>query len=377
MIKCSIASAIVFVLLSIMYGSAFAIVEQGMEYFSPCGVIFYRMLFGFIVTLIVAGVRILINRNYWQVFKAHFTSGIPYILWTALGGLLFHGLPHCIIAFAQLWVSSASVQVAQPLATAFGAILSHFVLPDEPFNCQKAIVLVLSLVGVALSSIPSFMGSGGGSGTVGQVALGYVLLIIGVAFFGFAAVIMKWKTPNADASASAVIQIFASALVTLIVELIYDGPSNLYKSSSGGPAIKWLWPFLVGALGTGLAATGYNYLVACWGAAGANLIPFGQILVGVIVGVAFLKEWAEYAVWQIIVSIIGIILLVIAIILGFWEKKPAKSAPSDGETPGDLEDLEMDGDHEKPTLVVGKEGNLEELPDTETKPVEQPVISEL
>ena len=375
MIKCSIPSAVVFVLLSLIYGSAFAIVEQGMKYFSPCGVIFYRMLFGFIVATAVCGIKCLITKGYWQIVKAHFTSGIPYILWTALGGLLFHGAPHCIISFAQLWVSSASVQVAQPLATGFGALLSHFVLPDEPFNMQKAIVLILSLAGVALSSIPSFMGNGGGSGTVGQIALGYVLLIIGVAFFGFAAVIMKWKTPNSDAAASAVIQTAASVIVTFIVELIYDGPANLVKSSSGGPAIKWLWPFLVGFLGTGLAATGYNYLVACWGAAGANLIPFGQILVGVLVGVIFLKEWAKYTVWQIVVSIIGIILLVISIILGFWDKKPAPR-PEDGEEPGDLEDIEMDKD-KQPQFIVGKEGNLEVVPGTEAKNEEQPVISEL
>ena len=319
---CSILSALDFIVLSLIYGSAFAAVSEGMKYFSPCGIIFYRMLFGFILASIICGIRCIITKEYRQIVKAHFTSGIPYILWTCLGGLLFHGLPHCITAIAQQWVSSAAVQIAQPLATAFGAILSHFVLPDEPFTLQKLLVLVLSIVGVALSAVPNFIEAGSGDASIGNIALGYVLLIISVAFFGFAAVIMKWKTPKAEATASAVIQTAASTIVTFIIELIWDGPKELYRQSHESPSIAWLWPMLVGFLGTGFAASGYNYLVTCWGAAGANLIPFGQITVGVIVGVAFLSEWADYKVWEIIISIVGIILLIIAIILGFYEKKP-------------------------------------------------------
>jgi drug/metabolite transporter (DMT)-like permease len=317
-----VLSALDFIFLSLIYGTAFAAVAEGMKYFSPCGIIFLRMFFGFIVSLIILFIRVAFTKGYWQIVKAHFTSGIKYILWTSLGGLFYHGLPHCTIAIAQQWVSSAAVQIAQPLATAFGAILSHFVLPDEPFTCQKAIVLVLSITGVALSAIPSFIGAGGGSGGIEKIAIGYALLILAVSFFGFSPVIIKWKTPNADASASAVIQIAASTIVTFIIELFWDGPKELLRQIKEAPPIAWLWPFLVGCLGTGFAATGFNYLVACWGAAGANLIPFGQIVVGVAVGVIFLNEWGMYKVWEIVISCVGIGLLIVAIILGFYEKKP-------------------------------------------------------
>ena len=323
--NCSVPTAIVFSILSIIYGSASAIVAQGMKYFSPCAIIAYRTLFGFIVATTVCGIKCLIKKDYWQIVMAHFTSGLPHILWTVLGGLSFHGLPQCIIAISQQWVSSASVQIAQPLSTAFGAILSHFLLPDEPFTTQKTIVLILSIVGVGMSAIPSFMGVGGGSGSSLNLITGYILLVVGVAFFGFAAVIMKWKTPNADEASSAVIQTAASAIVTFIIELIWEGPVKLVEQSSKAPAIAWLWPFLIGCIGTGLAATGYNYLVSQWGAAGANLIPFGQIVVGVIIGVAFLDEWGKYETWQIVVSVVGIFLLVIAIVLGFFEKKPEEA----------------------------------------------------
>lgn len=336
--QCSIPSALVFIFLSLAYGSAFAAVQQGLKYFAPILMIFYRMTAGFVTACIVCGVRCLIQKGYWQVVKAHYTHGIKPILWVALGGLLFHGIPHSIIAVAQQWVTSASVQIAQPLATAFGAMLSHFVLPDEPFNWQKALILFFSLTGVALCSIPSFLHSSGGSG-VGYTTLGWVLLVLGVACFGLAPVVMKWKASNSDVMASSVIQLGSSSVLTLLVSLIWNGPKKIAQQSNDAPPIAWLWPILVGFLASGLAATGYNYIVAVWGAIGGNLVPFGQIVVGVIVGVAFMKDWAPYKVWEILISCLGIILLLVAIGLGFWHPK--------GEVPAEKKEEEMSGDLEE------------------------------
>lgn len=361
--KCTIPSALVFVFLSLTYGSAFAAVQQGLKYFAPILMIFYRMLAGFVTACIVCGIRCLVQKGYWQVVKAHYTHGIVSILWVALGGLLFHGIPHSVIAVAQLWVTSASVQIAQPLATAFGAILSHFVLPDEPFNWQKALILFFSLLGVALCSVPSFLHASGGA-AVGNMALGWALLVVGVACFGLAPVVMKWKASNSDAMASSVIQLGSSSVLTLIVSLIWSGPKKIAQQSHDAPPIAWLWPILVGFLASGLAASGYNYIVHVWGAIGGNLVPFGQIVVGVIVGVAFMKDWDPYKVWEIFISCLGIILLLVAIGLGFYNPKgkmPEGTTPEDEEH--DLEDIK-DGQpalEEEPKPEDGDQPVIEEL----------------
>ena len=315
--QCTVTSSIVFIILSLIYGSSFAGNTQGLKYFSPALYIAFRMLFGFALCVVILIARILIHpKEYTQIVKAHFRSGIGPIIWMAVAGLLFHGVPHCMIAISQQWVNSASVQLAQPLATCAGAISAHFVIPEEHFTWTKFWSLILAVLGVAIPAIPQFRRSDA-SGNIGNLAIGYVLLIVGTCFFGFAGTVMKKKTPNADITVASTVQTLASSIVCFIVSLIWDKPGKIQDECLNAPSIAWLWPFIVGALGTGVAGNCYTYLVKSIGATGASFITVGQVAIGVILGVAALNEWSGYAWWEIFLSILGLVCLIFSIVVEF------------------------------------------------------------
>lgn len=156
--NCSVTSGIVFAVAAILYGASYAFVAKGLVFFSAGLFQTFRMLFGFIFTVALLGVRCILNRDgtYLQIVKDHFTKGAIPIVWMIIDGLLNLGTPHCLIAVAQKWVSSANVQIMLPISTGAGAIMAHFVLPDEPFSWMKFWSILASIVGVALCGIPSF-----------------------------------------------------------------------------------------------------------------------------------------------------------------------------------------------------------------------------
>ena len=314
--KCTVTSAIVFTVLSLIYGTAFAGVAQGMKYFQPCVMIAYRMLFGFVACVIVFVIRLLTQKQYKQVALAHFTSGVWPFIHMTLAGLMFHGITHNMIAVAMLWVPSAAAQVVQPLSSATSAAMCHFVMDDEPFTLSKGISLICSIIGVVTNAVPPFLKPQSSSGTR-NTAIGYTLLIVSMIIQGIGMVWMKWKTPNADVTVSTMVQVGMSAALSFIWVLRWDSPAVLAKESTQSPPIAWLWPVLVGVLGTGLAGHAFVWLVGALGSVGASFITFGQIFVGIIVSVAFLKEWAGYRWWEIFMSIFVLIALAGAIFAGF------------------------------------------------------------
>jgi len=312
---CTLTSSIVFFLLSLIYGSAFAGNAQGLKTFSPGILIALRMLFGAIVCTIIFIIRSMTQTNYWNISKSQFSMGYKKIFWVIIAGLCFHGVPHCMIAISQQWVSSAAVQIAQPLSSTAGMIFSHFLLDDEKFDKQKLITIIMAFSGVGLTSIPSFNNA---QNNTGQVAIGYILLIIAVSFFGVSPVILKWGVSSIDITVCAVIQTWASFIVSFLWSLVYDGPSKVKTQAFNSPMSAYMWPALVGTFATGIASHGFVYLISIIGANGANFITFGQILVGVILGVSLLGEWSKYKTWETAISIVGILLIIVAIAFGFY-----------------------------------------------------------
>ncbi|EAX97118.1 Integral membrane protein, putative [Trichomonas vaginalis G3] len=334
--KCTVLSSIVFVVAAILYGASYAFVAKGLKYFSAGLFQTFRMLFGFIFTVGLLIVRYIINKDgvYRQIVKAHFTSGVMPIVWMLIDGLLNLGTPHCLIAVAQKWVSSADVQLMLPISTGAGAILAHFVLSDEPFTWWKLWSILASIAGVALCGVPSFRHAESTGASIKQMCLGYFLVFISVIMFGIAPVFYKWKCPNSDVTTGVAIQLFASVLWNAIWMLCFDGPKNITQMVNDAPPIAWLWPVMVGVLVSGVAVQCLLYLVTALGSFGTNLVPFGQLITGVIVGVAFLHEWDAYKKWEIGICCVGILFIILSLAFGFVQPKAKNNEEEEekGET---------------------------------------------
>lgn len=346
-----------FIFMSIAYGSAFAGIEQGLKYFSAGFIQAMRMWFGLATCILIMIIRLIVSKNYPALVKTHFTSGVWPIIHLIIGGLLNLGVPHCLIAVAQAWVPTVTVQVLMPIATSAGAIAGHFLLDDEKFDWKKGLSLLLALIGVILCSVPQFVGATI-SGNVGKVALGFFLIFISMIMFGIAPVYFKWKVPNVDLTVSSSVQTLFSGIFCFIWALIFDGPNNIHRMASDAPPIAWMWPAIIGSIASGLAVHGLMYLVEQIGAFCTNFLPFGQTITGMIIGIAALHEWDGYKWWEILTSVIGIIVLFSSMGVGFYKnaaikkdevvEEELKRVSSDsGET-----ELSIEGEEEECEKVV-------------------------
>jgi drug/metabolite transporter (DMT)-like permease len=96
-----------------------------------------------------------------------------------VGGLLNLAIPISLSTIAQQWVPSAFVQITKPLVPAVTQMGSHFCFKDERFTRLKSHALLASLVGVALTAVPSFLHANA-TNTTQLLSVGFVLLIASV-----------------------------------------------------------------------------------------------------------------------------------------------------------------------------------------------------
>ena len=326
--KISINTLLIFLLLCIIYGSKYAGVSQGLKYFTPGLFQTFRMVFGFFTALIILFIRYIFNINNFKLyFKSHFKLGFKLICHLMIGGLLNMGIPNCLISIAQKSVSSASVQLMQPIASTAGAIFGHFILEDEKFTFSKLYSLIFSLIGVLLSSLPSFSqlnNTSKNNDSNLQLVFNYSLVLFSVILIGIAPVYFKWSIPSCDITISAIFQIFASAVFNFIFSFFIDGSSTILYLIQTIPFHGWIWPLIIGIFVSGVSIHGYMYLINEIGSFGTNLIPFGQIIVGLLIGIFLLNEWKQYSLNQIFISIIGILFLIFSLIIGFKDDQIKK-----------------------------------------------------
>jgi drug/metabolite transporter (DMT)-like permease len=328
-------------ILIVIYGSAYAIVAQGLKYFTPNLMISYRMTFAFIFCALVMVFKFIFKKGYVKLIRKNCKYHIMDFFYLILAGLFIHGGSQIFIANAQKYISSAGVQVCMPLSMVAGSIVCHFTIQDERCNVRTFVVVILSLIGVALTALPTFSSDSNPYSTK-QTVIGYCLLVTGISMQGISPVIVKLKVPKMDLAFQGTIQTFASAVVCFTFTLFYDGYKVIVQQTRACPLKGWVWPVLVGVLATGFTSMLIIYVTNELGANGANTMSFGQIVVGVLVGVFLLNEWKAYKLWEVYVSIFGMILLTASLLIQLLKKK-GKSGFIKGElsevTPSIMDNL--------------------------------------
>lgn len=324
-------SIIAFAVASIIFGSSYACVAQGIKYFTPCLFQTFRMLFGFISMLILCGTLMLLNKSYAKEAKLNMELGFKIFLYVCLGGLFNLGLPHCLTAIAQETVPSSIVQIMQPLIPISGSIFSHFLLSDERFTIMKFYSFIFGVIGVGLSATPSFTHFDKEANSK-KMIIGYILTVVSMISFGFAPVFLKLKTSCVETGISVSIQLIASTIFECIFGLFKDGPYLFVNQITKIEGYCWMWPIIVGILASGIAMYAMMYLVNSVGAFGANLVPFGQMIVGLLIGVVFLKEWANYKLWEILISIAGCIFLCVSLGISLFDGRTDNDSQKESNT---------------------------------------------
>lgn len=369
--NCSLKNAAIFTMCVILYGCSYAVVSIGLQYFTAGLFQAFRMFFGLTFTAIVLSVRCMLSVEYRLLTRNRFLSGWKIYIWLIIDGLLNLGIPHCLIAIAQQWINSASVQMMQPFSPTAGSIFAHFVLKDEKFSKFKVFSIILSMCGVACTAVPSFVNAGENEASVQELALGYVLVIISISMFGIANVWYKWKIPGCDPTFGVFIQLITATVFEVTWTICFDGIDAIHKCFVNSNYVPYLCAFLVGTLVSGLGVQGLAYLVVNLGAFSTNLAPFGQIMVGVLVGVCFLGDWDGYKPWQIALCCVGMVLLSCSLAVGFLDKRSKTPDDIKTEVLNDQANDERDIEGVAQTDAIHGDAQPEEEDDSEVNRLQE------
>lgn len=276
-----------FGLLAAAWGASFLFIKVGLQGLSPGQVVLGRLVVGAVTLVVVSAVtRQSLPRA--PIVWAHLTV-VSVLLCVA---------PFLLFAWAEQHIGSGLASIynaSTPLMTMLVALAA--LRQERPTRARLA-ALLIGFGGVLVVLAP-WHGVGGGSLT----AQGACLLATGS--YGLAFVYLRrFISPfGLGAVPTATVQVGLGAVIMgLLTPLVAAGPVHL--SSAVVCSVLAL-----GAAGTGLAYVWNNNIVAAWGATNASTVTYLTPVVGVVLGIAVLREplsWNEPVGMAVVVAGIAI-----------------------------------------------------------------------
>ncbi|MEE8332165.1 MAG: DMT family transporter [Acidimicrobiia bacterium] len=242
---------------SLIWGSSFLFIAEGLEAFEPMVVTWVRVLLGAIALGVLPRSRARIDREDW-----------PRVI---LLGLVWMAFPLTMFSIAQQWVDSALAGMINGAVPLFAAAVAAILLRRLPRGLQ-VIGLLTGFLGVVLIAAPSL--SEGGSTVTGTL-----LILVAVASYGLSVNL----TVPLQQKYGALPPISRAQLAALVMLTPFG--------IAGIPASSWQWSsafavLSLGVLSTGLAFVAMANLVgragATRGAVAIYFVPIFAILAGVI-----------------------------------------------------------------------------------------------
>jgi len=291
-----------FTLLGLVWGSSFLWIKIALREIGPFTLVAFRLLFGLIALLAIV-------RLQRQTFPRDRRTLLAFLFL----GVLNTALPFVLISWGETSIDSALASILNGTTPLFTIVIAHFWLHDEKITLTRMGGLIVGFVGVVVL-VSRNAGSGGGTG---NSLLGQVAVLAAAASYATAATFarkhLRGQRPLVQAT---MVVLIADALIWLIVP-VADRPLRLPTLPLTWLALAWL-----GLLGSCLAYLLYFYLLNAWGATRAALVTYVFPVIGLMLGIIFLQETAD---WRLVA---GSLLVVggIAIVNFKPRLKPASAA---------------------------------------------------
>jgi drug/metabolite transporter (DMT)-like permease len=246
---------------SLVWGSSFLFIAEGLEAFPAETVAFLRVGFGLLTLSLFPSARQRIDRQDWGR--------------VALLGLVMLAVPFTLYAIAQQYVESAVAGMINggfPITAGVVAAVLLRRLPGWP----QRIGLLLGFIGIALVSIPN-LGEGG------SAAWGIVLALLAI-----------WSYGLANSLVVPLQQKYGSVRVlwrALLVAFVLTAPLGLYGLRDAEPTLRSFSALAaLGIGGTGLAFMASTKLAGRVGGARGSIYGYFTTPVAIALGVSFRGE---------------------------------------------------------------------------------------
>ena len=207
-------------------------------------------------------------------------------LWVALAviGVTNMVLPFLLITWGEQFIDSSVAAVLNGAMPLFTLVIAHFFLADERITLPRAVGLLIGFAGLVLLVGRDLNQVGRGSAIVGQLAV-----VLATLSYAAGAVYTRKNL----GSVSPIFQPFASLVVADLLAWLAVPP---LETLTVWPTLGLTWLALVwlGILGTCAAYILFFSLIQNVGATRASMVTYVIPVVGVILGVIFLRERLDW-----------------------------------------------------------------------------------
>ncbi len=257
-----------YIALGFSWGCSFILIKNSLEFLTPIGVGFFRLLLGaatLILWMKLRGIVLPRDRRLW----GH--------LWVM--SILLNSLPGFLFAYAQTQVSSVMAGIINASTPLMTVVLVAFVLRTEKITSSEIVGVLIGFAGVL-----TVLGIWNGVGTGGTLALLALLGAVLCFSFSYPYARKYLVSEGLDLSTLAAIQVLLGSL-TLLPFYVVEGESINNPTISGVLSMV-----LLGVLASGFAYVWNFRVMSLAGSVVASSVSYLIPLVAILVGFVFANE---------------------------------------------------------------------------------------
>jgi len=278
-----------FWLLGLVWGSSFLWIKIAVEEIGPFTLVAFRLLFGLVGLLIMMRLR-----------KQSFPRDRKTLLAFLFMGLFNTALPFTLISWGETKIDSSLAAILNGTVPLFTIVIAHFWLHDDKISLPRIAGLIVGFAGVVVLVSRDLGPAGVFNGDIsGQLAVLAASLCYATAIT-FSRRHLRGQPPLVQAT---MVILIADTLLWLTAPIV-ERPLHVPTLPITWFALAWL-----GLLGSCLAYLLFFYLINAWGPTRASLVTYVFPVIGLLLGIVFLGEIAD---WRLM---IGSLLVVAGIVV--------------------------------------------------------------
>ena len=278
-----------FALLGLVWGSSFLWIKIAVEEIGPFTLVAFRLLFGLVGLLIIMRLR-----------KQSFPRDRKTLLAFLFMGVFNTALPFTLISWGETKIDSSLASILNGTVPLFTIIIAHFWLHDDKITLPRIAGLIVGFAGIVVLVSRDLGPAGVFNGDIlGQLAVLAASLCYATAIT-FSRRHLRGQPPLVQAT---MVILIADTLLWLTAPIV-ERPLHVPTLPITWFALAWL-----GLLGSCLAYLLFFYLINAWGPTRASLVTYVFPVIGLLLGIIFLGEIAD---WRLM---IGSLLVVAGIVV--------------------------------------------------------------
>lgn len=272
-----------FGLLGLIWGSSFLWIKIAIREIGPFTLVAFRLLFGLVGLLAVLYLR-----------REPLPRQPRVLLAFLFMGVFNTALPFTLISWGETRIDSALASILNGTVPLFTIVIAHLWLHDEKITLPRMTGLVAGFIGVAVL-VSRDLGPASSRGDFwGQAAV-----LVAASSYALAMTFSRKYLRGQSPLVQATMVVFLADAMLWFATLAFEPAFLIPRLPATWFALLWL-----GLFGSCVAYLLYFYLINAWGATRASLVSYVFPVVGLILGIIFLGEVAD---WRLVIASIFIV----------------------------------------------------------------------